>query len=474
MRTMLYPIFRSADWVLRRACGGLRYFRWLLSLRRWPASCRGAAAIQIALLLVAIIGFVSLGVEVVLALDTQRRMQAAADSAALAAATANHVGYPSPYSQQAYAIAGKAGFADGQGAGCEAIPAVYVGAPCDGPHANDSDYVEVLIRQPYVLALAKVVFPDEFVLHGRAVATVVGTNGCAGILDPSDSGALKVNGTGAHATLANCTAWVNSSASAAVQVTGGATLACDHLYVGGSASGVDNTLCPTGENAPSIPDPYSDVTTPSPSLAPACTTPNAASTIGPSSGTVVTICKGIDLSKTGDTVNLCPGVYIIDGAVQNSKFKMTSGTSVNSLAGSDPRCVAINPLLAPKPNGVAIVLTSSGSASQIPTVDVSGGTMNLTGLPAADSATGLPVETLFFQDRRAASNHTNSFSGTTTLTGILYFPSQPVVFNGNASGTATCFEIVAWTLSIGGTPSLDATGCDTGTRRIGGQAILVE
>jgi hypothetical protein len=128
-----------------------------------------------------------------------------------------------------------------------------------------------------------------------------------------------------------------------------------------------------------------------------------------------------------------------------------------------------------KGSGVAIVLTSSTNTASIPTVAVTGGAeMHLVGLATADATTGLPKTTLFFQDKRISHNPSNTatFYGMTTLTGTLYFPSVPVIFNGNATGKApSCFQIIAWQLAIGGHATLTAQGCEPA---IDGQPVLVE
>jgi Flp pilus assembly protein TadG len=72
-------------------------------------SRRGGVAIVVAITLVVLIGFVALGTEVVSLLMTSRQMQAAADSAALAAATARTLGYPTAYANEAVALARDAG-----------------------------------------------------------------------------------------------------------------------------------------------------------------------------------------------------------------------------------------------------------------------------------------------------------------------------------------------------------------------------
>ncbi len=59
-----------------------------------------------------------------------------------------------------------------------------------------------------------------------------------------------------------------------------------------------------------------------------------------------------------------------------------------------------------------------------------------------------------YQDRRAvdnsptgniSSNSPNKINGnsTSTITGVIYFPSQQVTYNGNGTGTATCTQFVA-------------------------------
>src|SRR5579859_5333874 len=133
--------------------------------RKLIADQKGASAIMIVLMAAVLIAFASLGVEVVLALKTQRDMQSAADSAVLAAVTANKATYPSP-TTEAYSVAAKAGFTKGQGAGCNATPTVTLTTPpCDGPNSGTAGYYEMLIRDNFPLRLAKVVTGQDFVVH---------------------------------------------------------------------------------------------------------------------------------------------------------------------------------------------------------------------------------------------------------------------------------------------------------------------
>ena len=436
--------------------------------RQLIADGDGQVAVLIGLLVAVLIAFVSLGVEIVLALYDQRQMQSAADSAALAAATSKLLGNPD-WQNEGYAVIANAGFRDGAPGPCTATDTtIYIGTPCDGPHANDAEYVEVLIVQPFSLELARVVnYGEAFLLHGRAVASIEHVSPCACIKD-----SLKVNGTTALAKFQQCT--INAKSA---QVTGGATLTCDHLYVGTTAAGVNQALCPTTSNARGCDDPYADIAAPSPTPS-NCIASKFTGTSGPSltltpaaGSTVATLCDGIDVG-TGQTLNLCPGVYIVDGNIGSprSTFRMNAGTITSDKSSFDASvCTSAG-------SGVAIVLTSSGSAGRIPAVAVTGGTLKLSGLAAADAASGLPAGMLFFQDRNTATSASNtaSFYGNTDLNGVLYFPTVPVVFNGNATGQSSCFQMVAWSLAIGGNPSQTLQGCPLPTRMIVGQAVLVE
>ena len=75
---------------------------------------RGIVAMQVAILLIAIIGCVVLGTEILVLLLVSRQMQSAADTVALAAATAKAVGHPTSYAQDVASVAAATGFFNGQ------------------------------------------------------------------------------------------------------------------------------------------------------------------------------------------------------------------------------------------------------------------------------------------------------------------------------------------------------------------------
>ena len=409
-------------------------------------SRRGAVAVLVALMLVVIIGFVSLGSEVVLLLLTSRQMQSAADAAALGAVSAQLSGSPSDYTHEAFALAAAAGFADGQTTACPLLnPMVYAGTPCDGAHTNDSAYVEVLIREPQTLVLANVVYQGPLTVSARAVARASGNGSCALVLDPA-SGALSMNGN-SIVNLVGCDVSVNSTAANAVQLVGGATINTNHMYDSGgyTLTGSSQINATTGitTQAPATVDPYANYIMP-----PAAATCIPALDI--KTNTSIPPGTYCSIKVSNATLSLSPpGNYIIKGG----SLTVTAGAT---LTGS----------------GVTIVLTGSGS--NYATVSIAANSTVTLTAPSNGAEAGL----VFFQDRNApVGGGPNTFNGgaNQVITGALYFPNQTVDFAGGAAASNACTQIVAWDLSLVGSAVLEANCTGTGVQTIGaGQPQLVE
>jgi hypothetical protein len=411
---------------------------------------RGAVAILAAFLILVVVGFVSLGTEIVMLLSAARSMQGAADAGALAAVEAQIAGYPADYRQDAYALAAAAGFS-AAAHGCADTPTVYVGAPCAGPYAGSADYTEALIRQPVSLPLAGMFYAGGFVPHGRALARATGFD-CLIALDGTANSALSMNGTTA-ANLVNCSAAVDSTSGQALSLVGGATINAQYVDVAGGVqlSGGSQVNAVLTTNANRTRDPYEG--TPVPSVG-ACDktgfNPPASTTItNPHPLSPFVFCKGITLNA-GVALTLGPGIYVVDGG----QLSMAGGAS---LTGS----------------GVTIVLSSKNVAGYA-TVKVAGGAnLNLTA-PASGPTAGLA----FFQDPAAPQSGSNSFNGGSgqTIIGALYFPNQALSYAGG--GTASnCTQIVARTIAIAGNATLaldDAACAGAGVKLAGGHPVLVE
>jgi hypothetical protein len=163
---------------------------------------------------------------------------------------------------------------------------------------------------------------------------------------------------------------------------------------------------------------------------------------------------------------------VINGSLSNSQdFTMSGGT-----LQADPNpaidCAGDN---SDPTAGAAFILTGT-SSSNVAILNIQpGATVILNGIDNTQAtATGLPTETLFWQNRLATKGNADGFSGTTTLSGLLYFPTGNVTLGGGATASNSCLEVIAWQLTIAGNPTLSANGCLFGTKPIPPPAILAE
>ncbi len=421
----------------------MRLNHWLKAAARWlgVTSRHGGIAIQVTLLFTVILGFLGLGVEVVAMMMTKRQIQSAADSAAFASATALYKGYPVAFADEGTALLRAAGLVDGQAGTTIAINR----PPGAGSQVGNNQAVEVVVTQQQNLALIPLFSKSAFALHVRAVAAIQNTGGaCVLALDQTASPAVQASGN-VVVKLDQCSVVSDSMATNSFNLNGGATFSASQLISSGNYQVSNNSTLTltngTQLNAPSTADPYTSRAVPSPSGQ--CLNPKSISSGPLPSGRY---CSDISIS-TGTNVTL-NGLYVLDGA----SFSMTGG----SVSGN-----------------VSIVLTSSGSASKIGTVSISGNAnLTLTAL-----TTGATAGIVFFQDPRASASGTDTFNGggTTTLTGALYFPNQAVKFGGSGTMTSTCTQLVARTITFNGNANLSQNCSGVGTSTIAQIAVkLVE
>jgi hypothetical protein len=418
------------------------FSRFFWRHRAWRSSS-GSIAILIALLLVVLIGFVSLGTEIVSLLMISRSMQVATDSAALAAVTARTRGYPTDYSDEAFALARAAGYVQGQNGTTVTVNV----PPLSGSQLGNDNAVEVIIAQPQTLALASLFRSGTFNVSARSVAIIGGTGLCVLALDGSASSAVQVS-NGASVVLNQCGVGANSISNSAINVSGAATLTAATLTVAGnysvSGGGSVNISGTIAKKAAVIADPYAGRSVPTPGT---CLAGGLISnkTVALPAGTY---CSGIRLTNASNVT--LSGVYI----VKDSSFSIAGGSTISGTA--------------------TIVLTGTGTGSNIGTVTISNGsTTNLTA-----PATGPTAGMVFFQDPRAPSSGVNDFTGGTsnTIGGAMYFPKQTVNYSNGSSTGATCTQLVARKLVFRGGTTFNLNCTGSGTSSIGGNssAQLVE
>jgi hypothetical protein len=175
------------------------------------------------------------------------------------------------------------------------------------------------------------------------------------------------------------------------------------------------------------------------------------------SGCIINGSIGVSNSNYSGTLNLSAGVYFITGGVY-----LGAGANVTT-------------------SGATIILSNS-SASSIGTFNMSGNpTLNMSPPSKNDTVgrnfsyngnTGVAGIALM-QDPRASrasistngqgnwcTGNCNTFSGTTssTITGAFYFPMGGVKWSGSNT-TQACFQFIADSINLQGSPGLGVSGC---------------
>ena len=343
--------------------------------------------------------------------------------------------------------------------------------PTSGPNQVDGS-VEVIISRQMPLFFTAAFFSligattQQFKATARAVVnTSIVDEFCILGLDPTGAKSVEVTGNGT-ATL-NCGVAVNSDADNALSISGNATPITTSVSTVGNidlvGGGTLNSESPP-ERGAVIVDPLKDLVIPTfqgagdpdpgdnEDIDDGCdkgtygqgqsggytaTTDLNASDYG---GTMV-ICGGFTVAA-GTTINLGPGIYIID----QGDFEINAGASITG-------------------SGVTIILTSSGDDSKIGNFQVNGGADITLSAPVddPDDAPGYGG-VLFYQDRNVSSGPTNNnlFTGGAELDleGFLYFPSQDVSFKGGSEVGSRCTRLIGQKVTITGNTNL-ATNCPT-------------
>jgi hypothetical protein len=304
--------------------------------------------------------------------------------------------------------------------------------------AGNTAAVEAVLTRQQKPLLSALFLNEPVTISARSVATVkMSGQACVLALDPTASGAVT-NGGNASQNFAGCVIAANSTSSSAISFSGSVAMTAQSLWTAGGytsqGSAAVNLAQPATTYAWALPDPYADYIIPG--IGTGCSKTNAkynnvTTTISPG-----VYCGGIDFGAKAN-VTMSPGTYYIN------KGDLTINAQANVTG-----------------NGVTIVLTSTGSASQIGTITINGGaTVNLTA--PGDSTADFPG-LVFFQDRRADPDGGNKLNGGSSMNiaGGIYFPAQSVQFSGNdGTNGPRCTIIVARLVTFTGNSSIVDNNC---------------
>ncbi len=407
---------------------------------------RGATAAVIAAALPVLIGFETLGVETGLWYMIKWQSQSAADAAAIAAAYE--------------IIAGKTDL-DG-----DLAPAVSQAAAHNGYTGTARQivypYSDSIVANGVAVFLQRServvgsIFLPTVTIASKAVAVL-------GVLDDVCVLAVSTTGTGvevdsaSHLDATGCAVAANSASGNAIDVRGQTgLLSASTLVTPGQISVHGNPIDPAAPppefsptpraliGATSIANPYANILTHAffTSHIPA----SAASVNVWSVGDAIVVpghyIGGMSIGQNA-RVDLKPGVYY----VTEGDFSIASGARVICTTCSGA-------------NGITIVLTSANAGTgAIGNVRIESGATVTLRAPNSGTFSGL----LFIQDPLAipaGGNTPNSVlaggSGM-NLTGLLYFPTTKVRFQGNPG--ATCTVLIAGRVGNNGSAGFAASGC---------------
>lgn len=380
-----------------------------------------------------LIGLVGLGTEGGLWYMRHNKLQNAADSAAISAATDYYLQRkPETLAVQAQAVTATYGFVQGT----KGVDVTVNQPPKSGPYVTNQKAVEVIVREPQTRLFSSLFAAGSLSISARSVAVGIGGKGCVISLDPTASGATTLQGTAA-VELKGCSLYDNSNHSSALTVGGSGTLSAESVNtVGGipSTSGITTTDgIATGQ--PPINDPYADASFGSFT---GCDKNNFVA----KEVTIISpgvYCGGMSLNA-GANVTLLPGIYYLD----RGDLSVNGGATLTGI-------------------GVTLVFTSSNGHNYASATINGGANINLVA-PTTGPTAGIVI----FGDRNMTADTPFKLNGGSTelFGGAIYVPKGSVSFSGGAASTNGCLQLVANKVTFVGNANF-AVNCDGyGTRPI--------
>ena len=406
---------------------------------------RGQALLMATFCLVAMFGLIGLVTDLGWARFVKIQAQAAADSAAIAASefvmkSAGQTGAitcgtaiicqaetacpgsltsPPTNSVQAACLYAQANGFVNSGNQKVTVAANITSPPPTAPGAKVDYWLTVRTSQKVPQFFSAVLGNTMATVAARSTGAVVGNASapCVYSLAPSGNNALVA--AGGATVNAGCGVSVNSNSPNALVSTGGSCITATGVGVVGNWSGSCITPIPqTG--VPPATDPYAS--SPAAPTFSGCDYTNfkinSSQTMHPG-----VYCNGISI--TGGSITVTPGTYILDGGglTINGSASIVTGTGVTFYNTAD------------KNYAYKEIKITAGAAVTL-----------------SAPTTGPLAGMLFFQDRSINSPAKNQITGGSSvlLTGILYFPTTELDFNGGSSSRETYLFMVAYNLVFSG------------------------
>lgn len=461
--------------------------------------------------MVVLIGFVALATDVGLLWSERRHMQTAADAAAIAGATA--LRNSESITPSADNVASLNGFTNGTNSATITVN----NPPSSGLYAGNSDYVEVIIAQPEPTYFLRVLGYDSMNVSTRAVSGAINGPACIYSLDPSAPQAISLTGnitinascgviddSGSSSALTGTGNGTVTATSIGVAGDYSATgnikfVPTPNIHIAPAPDPLASRQPPTVGSATqqsvtksgkySVSGNNQTVTVPPAVYAGGISITGNSAVVTFSGGTYgnnISI-AGNTASATfnagqyqnggsGDSIDIAgnatttfnPGAYSFLGAVKitgNNTVTLQPGSYFGGLAITGNAKVTFSPgTYALAGGGLSVTGNSTLTGSGVTFYDTSApgyayGPIDLTGNETANlsAPTSGPLEgMLFFQDRSIPVGSTGSTvtgNSTSTLDGVVYFPTTSLKYTGNSSGSGYTF-LIADTIKITGNSSM--------------------
>jgi Flp pilus assembly protein TadG len=397
---------------------------------------RGAVAAQVAIILTALLGVTAIALDGGLLLARQRQVQAAADAAALAAATALYSnrgsitsGTPDP---------GGAGATSGQNVatanGCTATINI---PPKSGSFVNQLGYAEAIVTYNRPRYFSVFLGSGTITVKARAVASVQSQNWGASILTLGTTG-TDLTLTGSATITVPGAVLDNSSDSKAASTSSTAKIVAPSIAIVGNYSGTGYSPTPT-TGATATSDPFTNLAAPD-TTGMTVINPGQNGPYKPS-GSSVTLQPGVyngGLTLSNQNVLLASGTYYLKGPLTlNGSGILTSGTQLPSPASTLP------------PDGTrtnVLIYVDPGSATQ--GLTISGWTVQLRPL-ASGTYQGISI---FQKQSSTAKIDMSNMQTYTYIEGMIYAAGADMTLSGGSNiiiGTS----FISKTMTLSGSSS---------------------
>jgi hypothetical protein len=404
---------------------------------------RGTILLVLSLVAFTLMAFAGLAIDVARMEFYRRRIQTAADSGAIGGARELQVNGSTNVVTAAKDDVTTNGYTNGVNSATVTVSL----PPATGPHAGNSNYLEVVVSKPYPTTFLRAIKVNTMNLKARAVGGLGPSDYCIIALDPAVSGALSFAGNTTVNT-PGCALMDDSSNITGLTAGNSTCVTAKSIdVVGNYSSGSGNGGCGNPGNVPLNPTPktgatyiYDPLGYLSPPTVGSCFktnySENKTATLTPG-----VYCGGIKISGNNNTITFNPGTYILlGGGLQTSGGGTIQGTGV-TFYNTGNSTWAFNDF---KLNGNTTFHLSA------PTT---GGAANYEGI-------------LYFQDRsQAGSNQGDVINGTnsSTFDGVFYAAKGKFTYTGNSSVNGYT-SIIADLISFTGNSTLrnNYAGLSTG------------